>query len=128
MIHLAQRKSFRAFRSSSWDRTGGNEDNRHVAPGESLTVADLTGPGVVTHLWFTFGSRDPLYLRKVLLQAYWDGATQPAIQSPVGDFFNVGHAFAASHACATFNTSARGQFQGSYAFGSSSSLTAIGHS
>jgi hypothetical protein len=112
MIELARRQSFRAMRESSWDRTGGNADNRQVGPGGTLTVADLTGPGVVTHLWFTFNSRDPLYLRKVLLQAYWDGAASPAIESPVGDFFNVGSAFAASHSCAAFSTSSRGQLQG----------------
>ena len=114
MIELARRKSFRARRESSWDRSGGNDDFRRLAPGETLTIADLAGPGAITHVWFTFHTPAPLYLRKVLLQAYWEDAATPALQSPVGDFFNIGHAFTASHSCAAFNTSSRGQAQGGH--------------
>jgi hypothetical protein len=38
---------------SSWDHSGRNQDYWVVAPGETRTLADLRGPGVVTHLWFT---------------------------------------------------------------------------
>ena len=47
-------------RAGSWDRTGGNADARKIAPGETLTVLDDSGPGVITHVWFTIASRENL--------------------------------------------------------------------
>jgi len=46
---------------------------------------------VITHIWFTIGCRDPLYPRKLLLRMYWDDEKDPSVESPVGDFFGVGH-------------------------------------
>ena len=45
-------------RVSSYDRTGGNADSRRVNPGQTYTVFDESGPGVIT----TFGS--PLLIAK----------------------------------------------------------------
>ena len=102
---LAQAKSFRAKRESSWDRSGGNSDYLSLAAGETRTIADLRGSGVISHIWSTIHCADPHYLRKLLLRAYWDGATEPAIESPIGDFFNLGHGMRATHACAPFSSS-----------------------
>ena len=49
---VAQRKTSRTARVSSWDHTGLNEDAFVVQPGETATLADLEGPGKITHLWF----------------------------------------------------------------------------
>ena len=38
---------------------------------------------MITHFWLTPESN----WRRLLLRAYWDGADQPAIDVPVGDFF-----------------------------------------
>jgi hypothetical protein len=45
--------SARSARVSSWDHTGRNQDYWVVGPGESRVLADLEGPGAVTHMWFT---------------------------------------------------------------------------
>lgn len=48
----SQRKVGRSARISSWDQTGLNEDAFVVPPGESAVLADIEGPGKITHLWF----------------------------------------------------------------------------
>jgi len=65
-----------------------------VAPGETLTVAELDGPATITRLWFTFDwpgkdacPQSMMRNRSVVLRITWDGAASPAIHVPVGDFF-----------------------------------------
>ena len=77
-------------RSSSYDRTGGNEDYREVAPGGTLTLLDADGPGEVTHVWMTIASREMFHLKKLVLRMYWDGESTPSVETPVGDFFGLG--------------------------------------
>jgi hypothetical protein len=87
---LANKKDFKAGRASSTDPKLRNGDNRFVGPGKTITVADVKGPGRFTHLWFTIASNDPDPLRTTVLRIYWDDATKPAIECPMGDFFAQG--------------------------------------
>ena len=87
---LPQAKDYVQKRSSSYDRTGANADARQIAPGETLTVLDESGPGVITHIWFTIASGDPWHLKALVLRAYWDSESNPSIETPVGDFFGLG--------------------------------------
>ena len=48
----SQRKKARSARISSWDHSGHNEDAFVVQPGETSVLADIEGPGTITHLWF----------------------------------------------------------------------------
>jgi hypothetical protein len=102
---LATAKSFQARRASSYDTSGRNADAWPIEPGETKTIAEIDGPGSISHIWFTIASGDPLYLRKLLLRAYWDGEDSPSVDTPVGDFFGLGHGRAYSYECALFNTS-----------------------
>jgi len=77
-------------RSSSYDRSGGNADSRPIAPGQTLTLLDDAGPGIVTHIWFTIASGEKYHLKKLVLRAYWDGEATPSVETPVGDFFGLG--------------------------------------
>ena len=77
-------------RSSSYDRSGGNADARTIAPGETLTLLDDAGPGIITHIWFTIADNEKYHLKKLVLRAYWDGEASPSIETPVGDFFGLG--------------------------------------
>jgi len=86
----ARLRDYKPRRSSSWDRTGGNADAVPVDPGNSATILDVTGAGVVTHIWFTINSRDPLHLKNLILRAWWDGERAPSIEAPIGDFFGLG--------------------------------------
>ena len=49
---MSKRKSGRTARVSSFDQTGLNEDAFVVQPGETAVLADIEGPGKLTHLWF----------------------------------------------------------------------------
>src|SRR5512142_925056 len=78
-----------ARRVSSYDRTGGNADARPLAPGETLTVFDEAGPGIVSHIWFTIAARDAHHLKSMVLRMYWDGEATPSAETPIGDFFGL---------------------------------------
>ena len=87
---LAKFHEGRSKRISSYDRSGGNADYIKLGPGEIVDIARIDGPGIIKHLWFTMGSKDPLYLRNVILRMYWDGEKRPSVESPIGDFFGQG--------------------------------------
>jgi hypothetical protein len=82
----------RSVRASSWDRSGGNDDRLHIAPGGRAVLAEWDEPGVIRHLWVTIKCAEADYLRKIVLRAFWDGEREPSIEVPVGDFFGIGHA------------------------------------
>ena len=48
----SKRTNARSARLSSWDHSGHNEDAWVVQPGETAVLADIEGPGTITHLWF----------------------------------------------------------------------------
>ncbi len=90
LFALARLRSYKSRRSSSWDRTGGNNDAVPVEPGQTATLLEATGAGVVTHLWFTINSPDPMHLKNLVLRAWWDGELTPSVEVPIGDFFGLG--------------------------------------
>ena len=90
MARLTQAKDYVLRRASSYDRTGGNADYRTIAPGETLTLLDEAGPGVISHVWITIASPEVYHLKKLVLRMYWDGETSPSVETPVGDFFGLG--------------------------------------
>jgi lysophospholipase L1-like esterase len=59
-----------------------------VQPGETLVMGEADGPGVINHIWMTIGST--IEYRDTILRMYWDGETEPSVESPVGDFFASG--------------------------------------
>ena len=90
LFALSRLRSYRNRCSSSWDRTGGNADWVTIAPGAEATVLDISGTGVVTHIWFTINSIDPMHLKNLVLRAWWDGESSPSVEVPIGDFFGLG--------------------------------------
>src|ERR1700677_879481 len=90
-------KPGRSARSSTWDRTGGNRDFAVVAPGATHVMADLRGAGVIEHIWMTTRCYAPQYLRKLVLEMFWDGEDNPSVRAPLGDFFGTGHAACAHY-------------------------------
>jgi hypothetical protein len=90
LLGLARLRNYKTRRSSSWDRTGGNADAVPVEPGQTATLLEVAGAGVVTHLWFTINSQDRMHLKNLVLRAWWDGETTPSVEAPIGDFFGLG--------------------------------------
>ena len=88
---LPQPRTYTLKRSSSYDRTGGNADARKVAPGDTIAVLDESGPGEVTHIWFTIADDEEMHLKKIVIRMYWDGEVTPSVEAPIGDFFGLGN-------------------------------------
>ena len=106
LTNLPQLKDYVQKRSSSFDRSGANADARQIAPGATLTLLDADGPAIVSHIWVTIASGDPNHLKGLVLRMYWDGESTPSVETPVGDFFGVGHSKLTSYSCAVLNISA----------------------
>lgn len=87
---LTQQQTYTPHRASSTDPTGANADMRRVAPGETYTVLDVDGPGTIAHIWFTIADNEPYNLKRIVLRMYWDGETNPSVETPIGDFFGLG--------------------------------------
>lgn len=57
-----------------------------LQPGETFTLADIEGSGIIEHIWLTPTGR----WRNTILRMYWDDQEQPSVESPIGDFFCMG--------------------------------------
>lgn len=76
---------------------GGRENNGGkghpfdpIKSGQTLTLLDVQGTGMITRMWITVADRSPQMLRSLKLEIYWDGSSKPAVSVPFGDFFSVG--------------------------------------
>lgn len=68
--------------------------NVPIDAGETKTIAEIDGPGVVKHIWITVPNslHDRSHLiRDLVLRAYWDDEETPSVEVPLGDFFCCGH-------------------------------------
>ncbi|MGA7415152.1 MAG: DUF2961 domain-containing protein, partial [Bryobacteraceae bacterium] len=91
-LDLARLKDFSAHRVSSNNvDPASNDDSKRPIPGETLVLADLQGPGVVTHIWLTIAANEYGWPRLLRFRVYYDGSTTASVDAPVGDFFGVGH-------------------------------------
>ncbi|MEX2114842.1 MAG: glycoside hydrolase family 172 protein [Pirellulales bacterium] len=63
-----------------------------LEPGKPVTCATLDGPGCIQHLFVVVNAKTvPLAERQVVMRIYFDGATVPHVEAPLGDFFGVMH-------------------------------------
>ena len=105
---LTELRDFEAKRISSYDTTGKNADAVPIDPGKTYTLAQINGPGAISHLWCTIWA-EPFYSRKLILRIYWDGETEPSVEAPIGDFFGVGHGVDRNYSSLPFNVSSLGR-------------------
>jgi hypothetical protein len=70
-----------------------------IENGETRVVADIKGPGRITHIWMT----QQAFFRETLLRITWDNAKKPSVLCPIGDFFGLGHNIINSYECLLFN-------------------------
>lgn len=59
-----------------------------VPKGDIVTLADIDGSGVIQHIWM--GTDAPSY-RQCILRFYWDNEAIPSVETPLSDFFAIGH-------------------------------------
>ena len=66
---------------------------KDIPSGETVTLAEIEGPGVIQHIWITVDNKtsdaDCFVLRDLVLRMYWDGEETPSVETPLGDFWNV---------------------------------------
>src|SRR5882672_4443969 len=62
---------------------GGKENNGAkghaydaIKAGESYTLLETDGPGIINRIWITINDRSPLMLRSLRLNMYWDGESK----------------------------------------------------
>jgi len=62
-----------------------------IKTGETKTLLNINGEGIIQRIWLTI-DQNPVKLRSLRFQFYWDGNNKPAVDVPMGDFFgfNVG--------------------------------------
>ena len=56
--------------------------------GETMTLADIKGPGVIRRIWATVRGV-PEILRGMVIRFYWDDQPTPSVEAPLQDFFGV---------------------------------------
>jgi hypothetical protein len=55
-----------------------------IEPGQTVTLADIAGPGLVQSMWYGGFIR-----RDFILRIYWDGQAAPSVECPITDFFGA---------------------------------------
>ena len=63
---------------------------RYIAPGQTIVLGDIDGPGVLRHIWMT-AVRNVEVLQGIVIKIYWDNQTHPSIETPIGPFFGIMH-------------------------------------
>ncbi|NLS79872.1 MAG: DUF2961 domain-containing protein [Chloroflexi bacterium] len=116
LADLARVRDARTARVSSWNQGGRNADYWIIMPGETAVLADLEGPGCITHIWMTQRTRfiqgadweevDPGCYRKVLVKITWDDQEHPSGLAPLGGFFCLGRSICSDFATIPFTSSA----------------------
>src|SRR5438046_10361587 len=86
---LTQPQDYVLKRVSSADPSGGNADFRPIEPGGTLTVLDVDGPALRTHLWCTLYAPARHPLKDLVLRMSWDGERTPSVEALLGVFFGL---------------------------------------
>jgi hypothetical protein len=55
-----------------------------IKPGDTFTLADARGSGVIQQIWITTHYQN---WRRLVLRFFWDDDPRPAVEVPLGDFF-----------------------------------------
>lgn len=112
---LPRLKNFEAHRVSSSNRfIPSNDDSQRIMPGETHVMADLPGPGVVTHIWITIADNEFAWPRLLRLRVYYDGRKTPSVDVPLGDFFGIGHGYERDLNSMVIRNSSFGRARNSY--------------
>ena len=57
-----------------------------IHPGETVTLLDTDGPGIIQHIWFTG------YVgHSFILRIYWEGNENPSVEAPISAFFGCAY-------------------------------------
>ncbi|MGE5424880.1 MAG: DUF2961 domain-containing protein, partial [Syntrophothermus sp.] len=88
---IPNEKNTKLLRVSSQDSLGNTSIN--IPAGTTKTIAAITGPALITRIWFDIGDQDPAMLRQMLIRMYWDKESSPSVEVPFSDFFGCGFGY-----------------------------------
>jgi len=111
--NLTRKQDYVSKRISSYNRTGANADYTPFGPGETKTIAEIKGPGIIHHIWLTVAGPE-FYGKKMIVRMYWDDEKEASVEAPLGDFFGIGHGLNRNYASLPFVCSADGRARNSY--------------
>jgi hypothetical protein len=115
LLQLTQVKDFTAHRvSSNNPDLNSNDDSLRPIPGQTVVLADVTGPGMITHIWLTVAANEYAWPRLLRLRVYYDGSSTPSVDAPIGDFFGVGHGLERPLSSLVVRDSSSGRSRNSY--------------
>ena len=103
----ASPENFSAGKGIACRGTDGRKRNPSfpLKAGESKVLAEVKGvSGTVRRIWMTINDRSPEILRGMIIEMFWDGAEQPAVSCPIGDFFCHGLGRMATFESALFSS------------------------
>ncbi len=61
---------------------------RSIMAGETVTLAEIGGPGVIRRIWCTV-RREPEIVRGLVLRIFWEDQSMPSVEAPLQDFFGI---------------------------------------
>jgi hypothetical protein len=61
-----------------------------MPPKKALELLNIEGQGIIQRIWITTTNQNPVTLRSMKIDMYWDGESKPAVSAPLGDFFGMG--------------------------------------
>ena len=103
MFDLDNINPVKTRRVSSYDKSGKNTDNWTIQPKSTVKIADIKGPGKITHIWMTQLKR----YREILISIKYDGNPFPSLLVPLGDFFCLGNTIVNSFQSFLFTASTK---------------------
>ena len=62
--------------------------DRSIKAGETVTLAEIGGPGVIRRIWCTV-RREPEIVRGLVIRIFWEDQSSPSVEAPLQDFFGI---------------------------------------
>ena len=72
------------YAPGSSGRAGKSRPTSCSPRGETKSIADIDGPGVIRHIWIVDNAD---VNRGLILRIWWDGSELPSVEVPLCDFF-----------------------------------------
>ncbi|WP_217594709.1 glycoside hydrolase family 172 protein [Cohnella sp. GbtcB17] len=83
-----------AARGAGGQANNGRKGSAAIGPFKAnavQTLLDVSGTGIVRHIWCTIPPGNVQAMRNLIVRMYWDGQTHASVEAPLGDFFGVAH-------------------------------------
>ncbi|MDE3145639.1 MAG: DUF2961 domain-containing protein [Bacteroidota bacterium] len=103
--HISSFENLNAVKGSGGqsNKTAKGHPFELLHPGETKELLNINGEGIIQRIWLTV-NQNPVMLRSLRLQMFWDGELKPAVDVPLGDFFGSNLGRKVAYQSAMFST------------------------